>query len=107
MAEEVKILSVETMNEYSNIIADYIDASILNIENKLVPKRLSLETADTSTKEYRKDGRLYVDQNNASKQITLQEIKDLNTKITTVNSLSEVNFNKIDSDDYILEKQGD
>ena len=96
-----KILSVETLNQYSNIVKNYIDISI---STKSVQKRINLENASTSTKDDRDSAKLYVDQNNTDKQVTLQNIKNLNTKILTTDSIDNVNYNIIDKDDYIFVK---
>ena len=96
-----KILSVETLNQYSNIVKNYID---LSISNKSVQKRINLEDASTNTKDDRDSAKLYVDQNNTDKQVTLQTIKNLNTKILTIDNIDSVNYNIIDKDDYIFIK---
>lgn len=96
-----KILSVETLNQYSNIVKNYIDISI---SNKSVQKRINLENASTNTKDDRDSAKLYVDQNNTDKQVTLQTIKNLNTKILTIDNIDSVNYNIIDKDDYIFIK---
>lgn len=96
-----KILSVETLNQYSNIVKNYIDISI---STKSVQKRINLENVSTNTKNDRDSAKLYVDQNNTDKQVTLQNIKNLNTKILTTDSIDDVNYNIIDKDDYIFVK---
>lgn len=99
-----KILSIETLNQYSNIVKNYIDTSISNVSNNLVQKRINLENVSINTKDDRDSAKLYVDQNNTDKQITLQNIKNMNTKILTVDSINDINYNAIDENDYIFEK---
>lgn len=99
-----KILSVETLNQYSNIVKNYIDISVSNVSKNSVQKRINLENATTTNKKDRESAKLYVDQNNAEKQITLQAIKNMNTKILTVDNTDNITYDNIDKNDYIFLK---
>lgn len=71
-----------------------------------VPLRLSVfeEITETPTIELRQKANLYVDVDNESKRISLEQIKDMNTKIVAVNDSSQIDYNKLDIDDYVYIK---
>lgn len=71
-----------------------------------VPLRLSIfeEITETPTIQLRQKANLYVDVDNESKRISLEQIKDMNTKILSVDSVEEADFNKLSVGDFIYEK---
>ena len=71
-----------------------------------VPLRLSIfeEITETPTIQLRQKANLYVDVDNESKRISLEQIKDMNTKIVAVNDSSQIDYNKLDIDDYVYIK---
>lgn len=71
-----------------------------------VPLRLSVfeEITETPTIELRQKANLYVDVDNESKRISLEQIKNMNTKIVAVNDSSQIDYNKLDIDDYVYIK---
>lgn len=72
-----------------------------------VPLRLSIfeEITETPTIQLRQKANLYVDVDNESKRISLEQIKDMNTKIVAVNDSSQIDYNKLDIDDYVYIKK--
>jgi hypothetical protein len=71
-----------------------------------VPLRLSIfeEITETPTIQLRQKANLYVDVDNESKRISLEQIKDMNTKILSVDNVEEADFNKLSVGDFIYEK---
>ena len=69
----------------------------------LVPINLksfrSLATPPTKT--FRQSAEVFVSDNGVGFRMTLQQVKDMSTKIVTAKNVSEVDFSKLDIDDYI------
>ena len=69
----------------------------------LVPINLksfrSLATPPTKT--FRQSAEVFVSDNGVGFRMTLQQVKDMSTKIVAVKNVSEVDFSKLDKDDYV------
>ena len=69
----------------------------------LVPINLksfrSLATPPTKT--FRQSAEVFVSDNGVGFRMTLQQVKDMSTKIVAVKNMSEVDFSKLDKDDYV------
>lgn len=69
----------------------------------LVPTNLKSfrSIATPPTKTFRQSAELFVSNNGVGFRMTLQQVKDMSTKIVTVKNVSEVDFSKLDKDDYV------
>lgn len=68
-----------------------------------VEKRLSIYPQSTPTKENRKSINLYIDNNGQSQRISLQQIKDMSTKILVADNA--ISINNLDNGDFIISKE--
>lgn len=64
----------------------------------------SFSAAPTATKNFRQSAELFVGNNGNGFRMTLQDVKNMGTKIVTVNDIKEVDFDKLDVGDYIYSK---
>ena len=72
------------------------------LELGLVPSDLSqLEAVEQPTKSVRQTADMFVDNGGKPSKIALQQVKSMSTKIVTVKNVSEVDFSKLDKDDYV------
>lgn len=75
------------------------------VELRLVPIDLSpFEAVREPTKSFRQSVDMFVNNNTNPRRITLQAVKDMNTKIVAVNDSSQIDYNKLDIDDYVYIK---
>ena len=75
------------------------------VELRLVPIDLSpFEAVSEPTKSFRRSVDMFVNNNTNPRRITLQAVKDMNTKIVAVNDSSQIDYNKLDIDDYVYIK---
>ena len=75
------------------------------VELRLVPIDLSpFEAVSEPTKSFRQSVDMFVNNNTNPRRITLQAVKDMNTKIVAVNDSSQIDYNKLDIDDYVYIK---
>ena len=74
-----------------------------------VPKQLDIlqkvVALDIDTVEKRQQGSLYIDVNGTPKYITLEQVKDLNTKILNVDSLDDTRISSLSDGDYVFLKK--
>lgn len=64
----------------------------------------SFSAAPTTTKNFRQSAELFVGNNGNGFRMTLQDVKNMGTKIVTVNDMKDVDFDKLDVGDYIYSK---
>lgn len=85
---------------------DVVNEPISILVEQKVPKVLSIleqvVEAEIDTTSEREEARLYVDLNGNSKQISLEQIKQLSTKLICVNELGTSEENKLSDGDFIL-----
>lgn len=76
------------------------------VDINAVPTRLNVLNSASTAKADRQTARLYVDSNGQNTQITLQQVKDLGTKIVSVESEEDVDgvLSDLDAGDYIYVK---
>lgn len=75
------------------------------VELRLVPIDLSpFEAVSEPTKSFRQTLDIFVNDNTNPRRMTLQSVKDMNTKIVAVNDKSQIDYNKLDIDDYVYIK---
>lgn len=87
------------------VIYYYDTDGYAKIDGKYVPTRLTpFENVLVPTKGFRQAASVYVDNGVKGFRMSLQSIKNLNTKIVNVNSLNDVNLDTVDVDDYIYSK---
>ncbi len=73
------------------------------LELGLVPSDLSqLEAVEQPTKSVRQTADMFVDNGGKPSKIALQQVKDMATKIVYANGLENVDFEKLDADDYVI-----
>ena len=72
----------------------------------MVPRQLNVlqhgVALDIDTSEKRQTGRIYIDVNGTPKYLTLEQVKDLNTKILNVDSLSDTRISSLSDGDYVF-----
>ncbi len=61
----------------------------------------SFSAAPTTTKNFRQSAELFVGNNGNGFRMTLQDVKNMGTKIVTVNDIQEADFDNLDVGDYI------
>ena len=61
----------------------------------------SFSAAPTTTKNFRQSAELFVGNNGNGLRMTLQDVKNMGTKIVTVNDIKEADFDNLDVGDYI------
>ena len=90
-------------------IAKQVDVLAIEIGNK-VPKQLSILPQITSdelaTDILRALNKMYVDAGGNSRYITLEQIKQLNTKVLCVDALGDNKINTLSREDIVLLKEG-
>lgn len=69
-----------------------------------VPFRIRTLPEIQQTSGFRSRASVYVDDNGINTQMSLQDIKNMNTKILSVETESDINFAQIDKGDYIYIK---
>ena len=68
----------------------------------LVPIVLSpFRAVSEPTKSFRQSSDIFINNGANGFRMTLQQVKDMSTKIVTAKNVSEVDFSKLDIDDYI------
>lgn len=76
------------------------------VELRLVPIDLSqFEAVSEPTKSFRQSLDIFVNNNSNPLKMTLQSVKDMNTKIVAVNDKTQIDYNKLDIDDYVYIKK--
>lgn len=64
----------------------------------------SFSAAPTATKNFRQSAELFVGNNGNGLRMTLQDVKNMGTKIVAVNDIKEADFDNLDVGDYIYSK---
>lgn len=73
------------------------------LELGLVPTDLSkLEAVEQPIKSVRQTADMFVDNGGKPSKIALQQVKDMATKVVYANELGNVDFEKLDVDDYVI-----
>ena len=73
------------------------------LELGLVPTDLSkLEAVEQPTKSVRQTADMFVDNGGKPSKIALQQVKGMATKVVYANELGNVDFEKLDIDDYVI-----
>ena len=103
------------LEDLSTTLEDENGKTLVNALNILarakvdaVPKRLNeFQRIDTTTNTagFRTQAFVYVDKDNQSFRMSLQDIKNLNTKIVAATRTNEVNTSELSVDDYIFSKE--
>ena len=61
----------------------------------------SFRAVEQPTKSFRQSAEVFVSKGGNGFRMTLQQVKDMSTKIVAVKNVSEVDFSKLDKDDYV------
>ena len=64
----------------------------------------SFRAVEQPTKSFRQSAEVFVGKGGNGFRMTLQQVKDMSTKIVAVKDVSEVDFSKLDKDDYVYTK---
>lgn len=75
------------------------------VDGDYVPLRLSImpSVQDTGTS-FRQRASIYVDSNGSSRRMSLQQVKEMNTKILDVDNVDEADMSKLTAGDYIYSR---
>lgn len=100
------------MSDFTNMEIEFENITILQNTSEYVPRRISIFPAIERvnlTSAVRENSYLYVDANGITdSRISLNDIKSMSTKIVTVNTIDEVDFDLLSTGDFIyLIKKGD
>ena len=61
----------------------------------------SFRAVEQPTKSFRQSAEVFISKGGNGFRMTLQQVKDMSTKIVAVKNVSEVDFSKLDKDDYV------
>ena len=93
-----------SLPDFPAMIKSPFSLMLLYLQNA-VPKRLNeFQRIDptANTKGFRQQAFVYVDKGKQSFRMSLQDIKNLNTKIVAATRTNEVNTSELSVDDYIF-----
>lgn len=92
---------VNSINGMSGVVEiDYSDVGAVSANLSIYPT----STADLKIGT-REAANIYIDDSGVSKKISLQQIKNMSTKILSTNSLQDSEINNLDTNDYVFKKE--
>ena len=92
---------VNSINGMSGVVEiDYSDVGAVSANLSIYPT----STADL-TMGTREAANIYIDDSGVSKKISLQQVKNMATKILSTSSLQDSKINNLDTDDYVFKKE--
>lgn len=92
---------VNSINGMSGVVEiDYSDVGAVSANLSIYPTSTADLTIGT-----REAANIYIDDSGVSKKISLQQIKNMSTKILSTNSLQDSEINNLDTDDYVFKKE--
>lgn len=92
---------VNSINGMSGVVEiDYSDVGAVSANLSIYPTSTADLTIGT-----REAANIYIDDSGVSKKMSLQQIKNMSTKILSTNSLQDSEINNLDTDDYVFKKE--
>lgn len=92
---------VNSINGMSGVVEiDYSDVGAVSANLSIYPT----STADLKIGT-REAANIYIDDSGVSKKMSLQQIKNMSTKILSTNSLQDSEINNLDTNDYVFKKE--
>lgn len=92
---------VNSINGMSGVVEiDYSDVGAVSANLSIYPTSTADLTIGT-----RESANIYIDDSGVSKKISLQQVKNMATKILSTSSLQDSKINNLDTDDYVFKKE--
>ena len=92
---------VNSINGMSGVVEiDYSDVGAVSANLSIYPTSTADLTIGT-----REAANIYIDDSRVSKKISLQQVKNMATKILSTSSLQDSKINNLDTDDYVFKKE--
>lgn len=92
---------VNSINGMSGVVEiGYSDVGAVSANLSIYPTSTADLTIGT-----REAANIYIDDSGASKKISLQQVKNMATKILSTSSLQDSKINNLDTDDYVFKKE--
>ena len=92
---------VNSINGMSGVVEiGYSDVGAVSANLSIYPTSTADLTIGT-----RKAANIYIDDSGVSKKISLQQVKNMATKILSTSSLQDSKINNLDTDDYVFKKE--
>lgn len=92
---------VNSINGMQGVVEiDYSDVGAVSANLSIYPTSTADLTIGT-----RKAANIYIDDSGVSKKISLQQVKNMATKILSTSSLQDSKINNLDTDDYVFKKE--
>lgn len=92
---------VNSINGMSGVVEiDYSDVGAVSANLSIYPTSTADLTIGT-----REAANIYIDDSGVSKKMSLQQIKNMSTKILSTNSLQDSEINNLDTNDYVFKKE--
>lgn len=92
---------VNSINGMSGVVEiDYSDVGAVSANLSIYPTSTADLTIGT-----REAANIYIDDSGVSKKISLQQVKNMATKILSTSSLQDSKINNLDTDDYVFKKE--
>ena len=85
------------LQEQIDVLEEQVDSS----DNRFVSLRLASLPTTTG---FRQGGNIYVDDGQIALRMSMTDLKDLNTKIITTDSVDNIDMAKLTTDDFIYER---
>ena len=92
---------VNSINGMRGVVEiDYSDVGAVSANLSIYPTSTADLTIGT-----REAANIYIDDSGVSKKISLQQVKNMATKILSTSSLQDSKINNLDTDDYVFKKE--
>lgn len=92
---------VNSINGMQGVVEiDYSDVGAVSANLSIYPTSTADLTIGT-----REAANIYIDDSGVSKKISLQQVKNMATKILSTSSLQDSKINNLDTDDYVFKKE--
>lgn len=92
---------VNSINGMSGVVEiDYSDVGAVSANLSIYPTSTADLTIGT-----REAANIYIDDSGVSKKISLQQVKNMATKILSTSSLQDSKINNLDTNDYVFKKE--
>lgn len=92
---------VNSINGMSGVVEiGYSDVGAISANLSIYPTSTADLTIGT-----REAANIYIDDSGVSKKISLQQVKNMATKILSTSSLQDSKINNLDTDDYVFKKE--
>lgn len=92
---------VNSINGMSGVVEiDYSDVGAVSANLSIYPTSTANLTPSARDK-----ANIYIDDSGVSGKISLQQIKNMSTKILSTNSLQDSEINNLDTNDYVFKKE--